>query len=66
MASIGPKNKVSRTRRDQRRAQNWKIQLPNLMACTRCGELMRPHYVCKACGTYNRRSVIEIKEKKKN
>ena len=65
MGSIGPKNKLSRSRRDKRRAQSWKIALPNVTACNRCGELMRPHYACKACGTYNRRAVIELKEKKK-
>ena len=66
MGAICPKGKISRSRRDKRRAQSWKIALPNLTACKRCGELMRPHYACMKCGTYNRRSVIEIKEKKKN
>jgi len=66
MGAIGPKGKISKSRRDKRRAQSWKIALPNLVACARCGELMRPHHACAACGTYNRRSVVEIKEKKKD
>ena len=66
MGAIGPKGKISKARRDKRRAQSWKIVTPTLVACSRCGELMRPHYVCAACSTYNKRSVIEIKDKRKN
>ena len=64
MGAICPKGKISRSKRDKRRAQNWKIVTPNLSECPRCNALMRPHYACSSCGTYNRRSVIEIKEKK--
>ena len=47
--SICPKNKSSKARRDKRRA-NWKMSAPNLVKCSKCGELMMPHRVCKACG----------------
>ena len=47
--SICPKNKSSKARRDSRRA-NWKMSAPNLVKCSKCGELMMPHRVCKACG----------------
>ena len=53
--SICPKNKSSKARRDKRRA-NWKMSAPNLVKCSKCGELMMPHRVCKACGSYNKRS----------
>ena len=46
--SICPKNKSSKARRDKRRA-NWKMSAPNLVKCSKCGELMMPHRVCKAC-----------------
>ena len=45
--SICPKNKSSKGRRDQRRA-NWKMTAPNLFKCPKCGELMMPHRVCNS------------------
>ena len=42
--SICPKNKSSKARRDKRRA-NWKMSAPNLVKCSKCGELMMPHRV---------------------
>lgn len=65
MGAICPKGKISKARRDKRRAQNWKISLPNLVKCGRCGELMVSHRACKACGTYNRREVIQVGDKAK-
>ena len=57
---ICPKKKTSKARRDKRRAQTWKIVMPNLVSCSRCGELVKSHYACKGCGTYNRREVLKI------
>lgn len=57
--SICPKGKISKARRDKRRAQTWKIALPNLVVCSKCGELMRSHRACKSCGSYNRKEVIQ-------
>ena len=53
-----PKGKVSKARRDRRKAQSWKIATPTLVACSKCGELMVPHKVCKSCGSYNKQSRI--------
>ncbi len=58
--SICPKGKISKARRDKRRAQTWKISLPSLVTCTKCGELMKSHRACKACGTYNKKEVIAV------
>ena len=55
--SICPKNKSSKARRDKRRA-NWKMSAPNLVKCSKCGALMMPHRVCKACGSYNKKEVV--------
>lgn len=52
--SICPKNKSSKGRRDKRRA-NWKMSAPTLVKCSKCGELMMPHRVCKNCGSYNKK-----------
>ena len=54
--SICPKNKSSKARRDKRRA-NWKMSAPNLV---KCRELMMPHRVCKACGSYNKREIVTV------
>ena len=54
-----PKRKSSKARRDKRKA-NWKLTAPNLATCPKCAELMMPHRVCKACGTYNKRVVLEV------
>ncbi len=49
-----PKSKVSKARRDKRRA-NWKLEVPGLIKCE-CGAYRLPHRVCPACGKYNGRS----------
>ena len=57
--SICPKNKSSKARRESRRA-NWKMTAPALVKCSHCGELMKPHRVCKACGYYDKKSIVEV------
>ncbi len=57
--SICPKNKISKARRDKRRA-NWKMTVPNLVKCPTCGELMAPHMVCKNCGSYNKKEIVSV------
>ncbi len=59
MGAIGPKNKSSKSRRDKRRA-NWKMSVPNLVECSKCGELSMPHRVCKNCGSYNKKEIIDV------
>lgn len=56
-----PKKKVSRSKRDSRRAHD---ALPgsSYQECPNCGELKRPHHVCQACGYYNDREVTEAGE----
>ena len=57
--SICPKNKSSKSHRDQRRAQ-WKMNAPTLVKRSKCGALMMPHRVCKNCGTYNKKQVVSV------
>lgn len=57
--SICPKNKTSRAHRDARRA-NWKMSSVNLVKCSHCGALMKPHCVCKACGYYNKKEIVKV------
>ena len=54
-------SKSSKARRDKRRA-NWKMSAPNLVKCSKCGELMMPHRVCKACGSYNKKEIIKVED----
>lgn len=54
-----PKRKTSKARRNSRKA-NWKLAPLNLATCTKCGELMMPHRVCKVCGSYAGREVIKV------
>ena len=56
-----PKSKVSRQRRDKRRSNNWKLDLPGMVKC-KCGEYVLAHRVCKACGSYNGKEVINVKK----
>ena len=59
--SICLKNKSSKGIRDKRRA-NWKMKTMNLVKCSKCGELMMPHRVCKACGSYNKKEIVSVED----
>ena len=54
-----PKRKVSKARRDKRRSSTWKIDAAALTKCPQCGKMVLAHRVCKACGTYDGKVVIE-------
>ena len=64
MGSICPKGKISKSRRGHRRAHSWTIETPTLVACPSCGEYVLPHRACKACGSYNKRTVLNVDSKK--
>ena len=55
-----PKNKVSKARRNKRRA-NWKLTLPGMVECPQCHEFKMPHRVCKNCGSYGNKEIIDVK-----
>ncbi len=54
-----PKSKISRSRRNMRRAHDA-ISADAHNVCANCGELARPHHICAHCGHYNGREVIEV------
>ena len=56
-----PKRKVSRTRRDKRRT-HWKAKKPAISVCPNCHSPKLPHRVCKECGYYKGRVVVEVEE----
>ena len=53
-----PKRKVSKARRDKRRA-NWKLSVPGMVKCPKCGEFVLSHRVCKNCGTYDGKEILK-------
>ena len=55
-----PKRKRSRSRRDDRRAHRKYPPKLNIRACPQCGEPMQMHQVCRACGFFRGKEVIEI------
>ena len=55
-----PKGRVSKSKRDKRKAQSWKIANTQSGKMQQCGELMVPHQVCKACGAYNKKTIIKV------
>ncbi len=57
-----PKNKVSKSKRDMRRANNFKLEVPALVKCSKCGAFIKPHHMCGECGFYNGREVIKTAE----
>lgn len=62
-----PKRKVSKARRNTRNSNNFKVSAPTLVECSECHELKAPHKVCKNCGTYKGKKVVEVeKDKKEN
>ena len=54
------KRKVSKARRDKRRSSTWKLELPGMTKCPKCGEFVRTHRVCKSCGYYKGQEVVKV------
>lgn len=54
-----PFHKVSKTRKRMRRSHNA-MELPGVTKCPTCNETIKPHRVCKKCGNYKGKKVVEI------
>lgn len=59
-----PKAKTSKARRDKRRSSVWKLDVPGMVKCPKCGELTLSHRVCKNCGSYAGKEVVAKESKK--
>ncbi len=59
-----PKRKKSKSRAQQRLSHRA-LKPIALVECPQCHAMIKPHHVCPACGNYNGREVIHIKEPKK-
>ena len=56
-----PKKRKSKSKRDMRRAHDH-IKMPNVSSCPQCHEPVLSHHVCKNCGAYKGKTVIETEE----
>jgi large subunit ribosomal protein L32 len=56
-----PKRKLSKGRRDRRRAHDA-MQPASLVTCSNCGQMRLPHVVCPNCGYYQGREVIQLEK----
>ena len=59
-----PKGKVSKARKHSRQA-NWKLSMPGIVECPQCHQMKRDHHVCKNCGYYNGKQVLNLEEERK-
>ena len=57
-----PRRKISRSKRDKRRA-SWsaKLKSSNLSECDNCNEMKLPHLVCPHCGYYKGKAIYTPK-----
>jgi large subunit ribosomal protein L32 len=56
-----PKRKLSKSRRDKRRAHK-KLISPVLSLCPQCNEPKLPHHICPHCGTYKGEEILKVEE----
>ena len=57
-----PKRKTSKARRDKRRSNVWKLEMPGMVKCSHCGEYILAHRVCKVCGYYMVKDILKKEE----
>jgi len=57
-----PKRKHSQARKNKRRSNVWKLEMPAFSKCTQCGQLKAPHKVCPHCGYYKGKEIIKMDE----
>ena len=55
-----PFRRTSKTAKRKRRT-HFKLSVPGMVVCPNCGEMKLSHRVCKECGQYNGRVVVEEK-----
>ncbi|MBN2604774.1 MAG: 50S ribosomal protein L32 [Bacilli bacterium] len=56
-----PQRRTSKTVKRKRRT-HFKLNVPGMVVCPNCGEMKLSHRVCKECGTYNGKTIVEQKE----
>lgn len=59
-----PKQKTTKVRKNNRRSHHA-LKPQALVDCPQCGNPKLPHHVCKECGTYNGKEILETETKAK-
>jgi len=54
-----PKRRTSKSVKRKRRT-HYKLNVPGMVVCPNCGEMKLSHRVCKECGQYDGKTVIEV------
>ena len=57
-----PFRRTSKTRKRKRRTHQKAAQ-PTVVTCTNCGAPIKPHTICKTCGYYKGKEIINKEEK---
>jgi len=57
-----PKRKHSRSRRNSRRASNFKLKNKAVTKCGHCLQPIIPHHICPHCGYYGGVEVLSVEE----
>ncbi|MGL4950297.1 MAG: 50S ribosomal protein L32 [Mycoplasma sp.] len=52
--------RVSKSRKGMRRAHDF-LEVQTTVACKNCGTQRKPHRVCRECGYYKERNVLQSK-----
>lgn len=60
-----PKRRHSRQRKGKRRA-SISLAIPNAVVCPNCQNMMIAHSVCKTCGFYRGKEIINMNKAPKN
>lgn len=58
-----PKRRKSKTKKLTRRSHDG-LKVTTTATCPNCGAKVLPHHVCKECGQYNGKVVVEQTESK--
>lgn len=58
-----PKRRTSKAVSRSRKA-NWKLSMPGMSQCPQCHEYKLAHRVCKNCGYYNGKAVVQVEDAK--
>lgn len=58
-----PKKRMSKMRRNRRRAANSNLRTPvQTVSCSNCGATVIPHRVCAECGHYGGKQVVATRD----
>ncbi|MDR2821854.1 MAG: 50S ribosomal protein L32 [Mycoplasmataceae bacterium] len=58
--AIVQQRRVSKSRKGMRRSHHF-LTASTTLACPKCGKQIKPHRVCRYCGYYKNRKVIDVK-----